>query len=290
MPRTGISFLIGAAAISALPPLNGFASEWMVFQAAFLSPAFPQWGLRFVAPAAGAILALSAALAAACFVKAFGITFLGRARRDVAREAREVDRHSQAAMFGLAGLCVVAGAVPGFFTRMLSQVATQLTSASMPAGALSAPWVPLVPVPGSHNSYGGLVILAFIVSTVALLTLLIKPKVRSGPAWDCGFPDPSPATQYSAGSFAQPIRRVFGTLAFNARERVILPPPGETAPASLEVSLTDPVWDAFYAPIGRAIASSTDSLNRLQFLTIRRYLGVVFLTLVVLLTVLVISL
>src|SRR5215471_7248578 len=122
MPLTAIAFLIGAAAISALPPLNGFASEWMVFQAVFLSPAFPQWGLRFVAPAAGAILALSAALAAACFVKAFGITFLGRPRRDAARDAVETDRRSQSAMFGLAALCVIAGAVPGLFTRMLSAV------------------------------------------------------------------------------------------------------------------------------------------------------------------------
>ena len=80
MPQTAFVFLVGCAAISALPPLNGFVSEWLTFQAILLSPELPSWGLKFLVPAVGALLALSAALAAACFVKAFGITFLGRPR------------------------------------------------------------------------------------------------------------------------------------------------------------------------------------------------------------------
>src|SRR6266581_3585398 len=80
MPLTAFTFLVGCVAISALPPLNGFVSEWLTFQAILLSPQLPSWGLKFLVPAVGALLALSAALAAACFVKAFGITFLGRAR------------------------------------------------------------------------------------------------------------------------------------------------------------------------------------------------------------------
>ncbi|HEY6354961.1 MAG TPA: proton-conducting transporter membrane subunit, partial [Burkholderiaceae bacterium] len=71
LPFTAFAFLIGAAAISALPPFNGFVSEWLTFQAILLSPQLPQWVLKFLAPAIGAALALSAALAAACFVKAF---------------------------------------------------------------------------------------------------------------------------------------------------------------------------------------------------------------------------
>ena len=90
--------LIGAAAISALPPLNGFASEWMVFQAILASPALPVEGLRFLVPAVGAVLALVAALAAACFVRAYGIAFLGRPRSPEAANAHEVDRVSLAAM------------------------------------------------------------------------------------------------------------------------------------------------------------------------------------------------
>src|SRR6266704_1815452 len=80
MPYTAFAFLIGSAAISALPPFNGFVSEWLTFQAILVSPQLPQWVLKFMVPAVGGLLALSAALAAACFVKAFGITFLGRAR------------------------------------------------------------------------------------------------------------------------------------------------------------------------------------------------------------------
>ena len=79
MPQTAFVFLVGCVAISALPPLNGFVSEWLTFQAILLSPHLPHWGLKFMVPAVGALLALSAALAAACFVKAFGVTFLGRA-------------------------------------------------------------------------------------------------------------------------------------------------------------------------------------------------------------------
>ena len=89
MPQTAFVFLVGCAAISALPPLNGFVSEWLTFQAILLSPQLPSWGLKFLVPAVGALLALSAALAAACFVKAFGVTFLGRARTPAAERARE---------------------------------------------------------------------------------------------------------------------------------------------------------------------------------------------------------
>src|SRR6185436_8165106 len=106
MPHTAIAFLVGCVAISALPPLNGFVSEWLTFQAILLSPELPHWGLKFTVPAA-------AALAAACFVRAFGITFLGRPRTPVAQRAVEVDRFSIAAMFAFAGLCFVVGIVPG---------------------------------------------------------------------------------------------------------------------------------------------------------------------------------
>src|SRR6266446_3049934 len=98
LPQTAFVFLVGCAAISALPPLNGFVSEWLTFQAILLSPQLPSWGLKFLVPAVGALLALSAALAAACFVKAFGVTFLGRARTPAAARAQETDAFSRAAM------------------------------------------------------------------------------------------------------------------------------------------------------------------------------------------------
>ena len=110
--------------------------------------------------------------------------------------------------------------------------------------------------------------------------------LRRAPAWDCGFPDPSPITQYSAGSFAQPIRRVFGTLAFRAREQVDMPPPGDLAPGAPR-GRPAAIWSgtALYAPSRGAVGFAADRLNHLQFLTIRRYLSLVFLALVVLLLV-----
>ena len=92
MPKTSLFMLAGSAAISALPPFNGFVSEWLMFQAVLISPQLPQWGLKFFVPAAGAMLALAAALAAACFVRAYGVAFLGRPRSEMARNAAETDR------------------------------------------------------------------------------------------------------------------------------------------------------------------------------------------------------
>ena len=122
MPLTAFAFLVGCVAISALPPLNGFVSEWLTFQAILLSPQLPSWALKFLVPAVGALLALSAALAAACFVKAFGVTFLGRPRTRAAEQAQETDHFSLAAMFLLAGLCLVAGILPGYFIDALAPV------------------------------------------------------------------------------------------------------------------------------------------------------------------------
>jgi hypothetical protein len=135
-----------------------------------------------------------------------------------------------------------------------------------------------------------LLVFVFILVSTSLAIYIIhrfaSRALRRAPAWDCGFPDPSPVTQYSAASFAQPIRRVFGTLAFGAREQVVMPPPGDLGPARLSVTLRDLVWDALYVPIGDAVGFAADRLNHLQFLTIRRYLSLVFLALVSLLLVL----
>ena len=102
MPQTAFVFLVGCVAISALPPLNGFVSEWLTFQAILLSPQLPAWGLKFMVPAVGALLALSAALAAACFVKAFGVSFLGRAAH-AGRRAGAGDRQQFARRHVLPG-------------------------------------------------------------------------------------------------------------------------------------------------------------------------------------------
>jgi len=288
MPATSFLFLVGCVAISALPPLNGFVSEWLTFQAILLSPSLPDWGLKFSIPAVGALLALSAALAAACFVKAFGVTFLGRARTPQAAKADEVDRYSLAAMGALAALCFLAGILPGLVIDLIAPAVDDIVGARMPVQS-AMPWLTIVPIAESRSSYNGLILFLFIAwaayFSVYVIHWLASDKLRRGPAWDCGYPDPRPQTQYTASSFAQPIRRVYGTLIFRAREIVDMPAPGELRAARISVTMRDMIWEWFYAPVAGAIWRTADRMNPLQFQTIRRYLAFVFLALVLLLTV-----
>jgi len=286
MPIVAFLFLGGCLAISALPPLNGFVSEWLLFQAILLSPDLPQWGLKLTIPAAGAMLALAAALSATCFVRAFGITFLGRPRSPEAQAATETDPLSRAGMYLLLGACLIAGILPGLIIDGIAPVVQAHVGLTMPTQTTNA-WLSIIPIAESRSSYNGLLFFVFIlISTMAAVEVIHRYAsrgLRRAPAWDCGFPDPSPVTQYTADSFAQPVRRVFGEFAFRAGEEVDMPPPGDPRPAILNVRLMDLVWETFYAPIQGWIRFCAEKLNHLQFLTIRRYLSLVFLALVLLL-------
>ena len=231
------------------------------------------------------MLALGAALSAATFVRLFGIVFLGRPRSPAAAAAVETDAFSRAGMMIPLGLCVVVGVLPGLVIDSLAPVVSGLIGSRMPEQAI-LPWATIAPIAESRSSYNGLLVFGFIaVSAIAAVQVIhhfASSALRRGPAWDCGYPEPSPATQYTADSFAQPVRRVFGAV-FRARERVDMPAPGDPRPARLDVKLHDLIWDAFYAPIGNGIAFAAEKMNHLQFLTIRRYLSLVFGALVALL-------
>jgi formate hydrogenlyase subunit 3/multisubunit Na+/H+ antiporter MnhD subunit len=294
LPKTAFAFLIGCAAISALPPLNGFVSEWLIFQAILVSPQLPQWGLKFLIPAVGALLALSAALAAACFVKAYGVTFLGRPRTSAASAAREVDAFSLSAMFILAALCFLFGVLPFLVVDGLAPAVQSLVGGRMPAQTHLVPmltWGSIVPIAEGRSSYNGLIILIFLAISSTLTAMFIHRyatrATRRSAIWDCGYPDPSPATQYTSSSFAMPIRRVFAVTVFGVREKVDMPRPGESRAARFHVKVLDPAWRYAYGPLARLVLRSAAVLNQLQFLTIRRYLTLVFATLIVLLLVVV---
>jgi hypothetical protein len=192
-------------------------------------------------------------------------------------------------MFIFAGLCVLAGILPGFVIDGLAPVTASLVGNEMPAQS-AVPWLSIVPIAESRSSYNGLLVFAFIAASASIAAFAIhrlaSHAVRRSDPWDCGFPDLSPTTQYTAGSFAQPIRRVFGTLIFRAREHVEMPPPGTMLPARFEATLRDLIWEWLYLPIAAGVNLAADRLNTLQFLTIRRYLALVFVTLVSLLMVL----
>jgi hypothetical protein len=192
-------------------------------------------------------------------------------------------------MFGLSALCFLAGIFPGAVIDAIGPVTQRLVGAQMPA-QLGVPWLSIIPIAAARSSYNGLLVFVFIGLAVFVATTAIhrwaSRAVRHSAAWDCGFPDPAPSTQYTAGSFAQPIRRVFGTLVFRAQERVTMPPPGDAAPARLEVRMRDLIWEIFYEPIWFAVGFLADLLANLQFLSIRKYLSLVFGLLVLLLLVL----
>ncbi|MEI6985018.1 MAG: hydrogenase 4 subunit B [Rhodospirillaceae bacterium] len=289
MPLTAFCFLIGSAAISALPPLNGFVSEWLVLQAILISPEMPQWSLKFLVPLVGAGLALSAALAAACFVKAFGIAFLGRPRSKAAELAVEGGRFALVAMFALVGACVLAGVLPGFVVDALAPVVDGLVGARLPDQA-SQPWLTLVATTPERSSYNGLILILFIGLSSSFTAFgihrLASRRTRAAPAWGCGYPYSSPVTQYSAGSLVQPIRRVFASVVFGATEIVDMPRPGELRPARIELSLNDPVWTMIYWPVVAVVHGAAGFVNRLRDLSIRQYLSLVYAVLILLLVVL----
>jgi hypothetical protein len=151
-------------------------------------------------------------------------------------------------------------------------------------------WLTIVPIAESRSSYNGLLVFIFVALSGSLAAFIIhrlaSDRLRRAAAWDCGYPDANPATQYTASSFAQPIRRVYGSTVFAAREIGEMPPPGFGTPARLTVEIRDLIWDMAYARVAGLVDLTAERLNVLQFLTIRRYLTLVFAALVFLLLVL----
>lgn len=188
------------------------------------------------------------------------------------------------AMGVLAGLCVVAGVLPGLVIDTLSPVTTMLVDARLPA---QAGGIVIAPIDGARSSYSGLLVLVFLAAAGATIRIAMRRfgsgRTRRAPPWDCGFPLTDPGAQYTATSFAQPIRRIFGTVAFGARERLDLPAPGQMRPARLHVTLRDLIWQWLYVPAGGAVVAVAAYLDRLAYLTIRQYLAMVFAALVLLL-------
>jgi len=186
----------------------------------------------------------------------------------------------------LAGVCVLAGVMPGVVIDAISPVLQTVLGGQLSAQT-HEPWFRIVPIAEARSSYSGMLVLLFIgfsaSSAAWVVHRVASRKVRRAPAWDCGFPNSDPITQYSAGGFAQPLRRGLGVDILGAHETVIMPEPGDSSPARLTVTVDDPVWTRVYTPIGTAVFALASKMNGLQFLTIRRYLSLVFLLLIFLL-------
>jgi len=287
MPVTAALFLVGTLSISALPPFNGFVSEWLLFQAVLAGPVLPEAVLRFMSPAVGAMLALAAALAAATFVRVYGITFLGRPRSGQAAVAHETSRPQLMAMALLALLCAYGGLFGDVTVAMLQPILQRLAGAALPGTGTGPTAFSLVAFSADRSIYDAPTIAVFLLISGTLTSMLVHwlsgRKTRLAPAWDCGFPDPSPLTQYTASSLSQPIRRVYATSVFGVREEVDMPPPGDLRPARLTVWFTDYVWNWLYAAPAQWLVAVSARLNAIQFLSIRANLMMMFSALIILL-------
>jgi formate hydrogenlyase subunit 3/multisubunit Na+/H+ antiporter MnhD subunit len=167
MPWTGLFFLIGSLSISALPPFNGFVSEWLTFQTALQATALDSGVLRAIVPIVAAVLALTGALGAACFVRVYGIAFLGQARGRHVRRAREVKPGLLIAQGILATLCLVFGLLPTTVVLIIGRVTESLLHHPI-AAATGQGWLWLTPVSPETASYSApLVMLGIVVAIMA---------------------------------------------------------------------------------------------------------------------------
>ncbi len=213
MPQTAVYFLVGSVAIAALPPFNGFISEWLMFQSLLLSFRISATGTNLLFALSIAALALTSGLAAACFVKAFGITFLALPRSEHAAQAREVPWMMRGAMGLLAIACLVLGVAPTAFLRLLDATAADLTGAH---ADLRFNWNVIV----ANDAFAAVSPLWIAVALVLLLALVpvvlrvIGANVgwRTYETWGCGRALQTSRFEYTATAFANPFKRVFSLL------------------------------------------------------------------------------
>lgn len=288
MPVTAVCFLVGCISISALPPFNGFVSEWLTFQAALQGTVLRSGILGAMIPVASAMLALTGALAAACFVKVYGIIFLGRPRTDQVAEAREASPGMQFAQVILALCCLVFGIFPTWVVAAINVIPENLLGAGL-AKAASNGWLWLTPVSKQTASYGALSVLLGLLLSWLIVYFFLHPlqrdnRIRTATVWDCGFGPLSPRMQYTATAFSMPIRRIFSFVWFIV-EKVEPARPGKGPRYSLQIS--DWLWLTIYLPIGKLILKLAERTSRIQGGNLRVYLSYSFFTLLFLLWVIV---
>ena len=290
MPWTGFFFLVGALSIAALPPTNGFVSEWLVFQSLFLSFQLPSLFLKLMLPIAAAMLALTGALALVCFAKAFGISFLAQPRSAHARHAIEVPVSMRMGMGALTLICVILGLGPMLVVPLLDRITGPFTGAAISTQVLALDGWALAPVKVEFSSISTPVLAAMLIAMGALGLLLAvviggRLKKRYYKTWACGL-NLSARMEYTATGFVQPIKRVFET---------IYQPTVKLETEFLEESKyfikhrrfefhIEPVFEQYlYTPIMTLCLAAADRFRIIQAGSLHLYLAYIFVTLVFLL-------
>lgn len=276
MPHTAWLFLVGSAAIAALPPLNGFASEWMVFQSLLAGARIPQMEVAVGFPLAVGALALTSGLAAVCFVKAFGISFLAMPRSDHAARAEESHWSMLAPMVVLAGACVVLGLAAPTVVLGLDRVLSSVPGLS--AGEVR-PSAPL-----ALTGLGGIALvspllmatlLGGIILVVALAVRAHGLQRRGADTWGCGRIGQTPRMEYTASAFAEPLRRIFSEL-YQPTEDLSISTHPESRYFVQSITYTSQVvpWfeKTFYDPLTRGAQMLARHAQRLQAGSVHLYL------------------
>lgn len=289
MPYTAMTFLIGAMAISALPPLNGFVSEWFTYQSLFTMSHDGIFILRLAGPIAIVMLAITGALAAMCFIKVYGLSFSGLPRSEHAAHAEESPKPMIIAMVFLAIVAVLLGICASAVAPVLANVAASLTH----LGAAPHVASQFVLMPGSSGQA--------IVSTPILLILLVLGMVvagiifqisrsgrlqrrHGGAAWACGY-EQEARMVVSADSFAGPLKKNFGPL-FSLREQL---DPGPLLSSGVARSIVaaeraEPFWEnTLVSPVLKFIPWVGRQVQKLQHGDFRIYCLYVVAALVILL-------
>lgn len=291
MPQTSLLFLIGCMSISSLPLFNGFVSEWLAFQAALQVDVLDNGVLRSLIPVAAAALALTAALAAACFVKVFGLIFLGQSRSHHSEKAHEVTDKSM--LMGpalLAALCFLFGIFPGLVINLINSVSAQLLGQTMPNDSALG-WLWLAPVSAEQASYSPpLVLVGALLAGCATFWYLRRNQetktMRRAATWDCGFGGVTSRMQYSSGAFTMPLRRIFAHI-WLIDERIDKTMQGamdqDVAVVHYHLHIKDHTWPRLYQPIERGVNALAKRVGRIQTGNIRTYLGYSFVTLLLML-------
>jgi len=275
MPTTAMTFLVGSVAICGLPPLNGFVSEWLIYVGAFQGAASLPTAWAVSALIAIPALALIGGLASACFVKAFGVVFLGQPRAETVSSAQEAGKAMRVAMILGALLCVLIGVWPGGAVGLTAPAAVSLARIqAAPSDAIG----PLVAITRVATC------LVILVAALALLrlALLRGRKVAQAVTWGCAYSAPTPRMQYTAGSFAEPLLAPFARV-IHAQLHRIDPAGFFPTKARFEEHLGDPAGERFLIPATRRVVQALAQLRVIQQGRLQLYLVYIAITLVVLL-------
>lgn len=290
MPWTGACFLIGSVSIVALPPTNGFVSEWLVFQSLFLSFHIPDTFLKLMLPLAAAMLALTGALALACFAKAFGISFLALPRSTHARHAGEVPIPMRIGMALLAAVCVALGLGPMVVVPLLDRVVAPFTGVSIEDQVLALDGWALATVNVEFSSLSP-PILALLLGGLSVLGLGIVAafgglvRKRYYKTWGCGI-NLTPRMEYTATGYVQPIKRVFSSIYQPTvkLETEFLQESQYFAKRRRFEFHVEPVFHKYlYDPVVAFVTALAGHLRVIQAGSLHLYLAYIFVTLIALL-------